>query len=69
MDLREDSLNIGNLNANEIGNIFNTRLGDIMVVKTDGKEFLYIDVGSGADVGWTAGHRQYSVFPLGNEKS
>lgn len=63
--LQEYVLDINALSFSEVGNVFDTSLGDILIVRIDDMEFLYIDIGSGVDVGWSAQFRQYNVFPLG----
>jgi len=44
--------------------ILGSQTGDVLYVITKGKEYLYIDLGSAQDIGWSAQHRMYCVFLL-----
>ncbi|MCL2353049.1 MAG: DUF4932 domain-containing protein [Defluviitaleaceae bacterium] len=64
LDLQGYVLDINDFEFSQVGNAFNTSLGDALLVRIGSQEFLYIDIGCGVDVGWSAQHRQYSVFFL-----
>ena len=64
IDLLGHELSVEFLIANEVGNAFGSKTGDVLKVISGEVEFLYIDLGSAQGQGWSAQHRRYVVFPL-----
>ncbi|MCL2046988.1 MAG: DUF4932 domain-containing protein [Oscillospiraceae bacterium] len=48
----------------EVGDLFGSQTGQVLLVTMDDSKFLYIDLGSAQHQGWSSRHRMYSVFPL-----
>jgi C-terminal processing protease CtpA/Prc len=48
----------------ELGNIYNTQLGDVIIVNDGLGIRLLIDIDSGTAVGWSENHRLYRTFTL-----
>ena len=48
----------------EVGNLFGSQTGEVLLVIMDDSKLLYIDLGSAQHQGWSSQHRMYSVFPV-----
>ena len=64
VDLLGHELSLEGFNSSEVGNAFGSQTGDVLYVIFGGSEYLYIDLGSAQNHGWSAEHRMYSVFQL-----
>jgi len=64
VDLLDHVLSLEGFNSSEVGNAFGSETGDVLYVIIGGSEYLYIDLGSAQNHGWSARHRMYSVFQL-----
>jgi len=62
--LHDGELDLSQFWQSEVGNVFDTTLGEVLyVILPDGRRLLYIDLGYAGD-GWSDQHRSYAVFPL-----
>jgi hypothetical protein len=64
VDLSGHEINIDSFTPTEVGDAFGSKTGDVLYVISDGRELLYIDLGSAQSQGWSIRHRMYSVFLL-----
>jgi len=64
IDLLGHELSLEDFTSSQVGNAFGSQTGDVLYVIVDGSDFLFIDLGSARDHGWSAQHRLYCVFPL-----
>jgi hypothetical protein len=64
IDLLGHELSLDGFMHTDVGNIFGSQTGDAMHVTIGASEFLYIDLGSAQQYGWSSQHRLYCVYPL-----
>jgi hypothetical protein len=61
IDILNNEFDISGLQYVDNGNIFGTQTGDIIYVFFNDAEYIFVDLGSAEQFGWTELHRMYSV--------
>ena len=62
IDMLDHELILEDYIQTDVGNIFGSHTGDVLLVIKDDYKYLYIDLGSAEHQGWSSQHRMYSIY-------